>query len=79
MTFTISINALRFEEATPLAAAASTGAEMYSRPTNMHGSVSFAGGAVEALAPEARLPVRLSLLSFEEDWNAPGMEAYDKM
>ena len=23
--------------------------------------------------------IRASLLAFEEDWNAPGMEAYDKL
>ncbi len=33
----------------------------------------------DLLPAETRLAIRLSLLSFEEDWNAPGMEAYDEL
>ena len=31
------------------------------------------------ISPEEALEIRMSLGSFEEDWNAPGMEVYDKL
>jgi hypothetical protein len=43
------------------------------------GSLSYTGlGSRFFLSDETRQSIRLSLLSFEEDWNAPGMEAYDE-
>lgn len=44
------------------------------------GRMSSTGFVHQDLLPsEARLPIRLSLLSFEEDWSAPGMDAYDAL
>lgn len=31
------------------------------------------------ITPELAAELRQRLLTFEEDWNAPGMEAYDKL
>jgi hypothetical protein len=42
-----------------------------------------AGKASTSQSTSASLPgsgaIRMSLLSFEQDWNAPGMELYDKL
>ncbi len=44
------------------------------------GSMSYTGIVNPAFMPaEGQLAVRRSLASFEQDWNAPGMEAYDEL
>jgi hypothetical protein len=45
------------------------------------GPVSESPGTIAGLGwtPEQAALVRAQLASFEEDWNAPGMEAYDRL
>ena len=35
--------------------------------------------SARGIIPELAAELRQRLLTFEEDWNAPGMEAYDKL
>jgi len=35
--------------------------------------------SARGITPELAAELRQRLLTFEEDWNAPGMEAYDKL